>query len=127
MVELKKHVFPRLRKDLGKVTPVLFDCSVEPAWLSYASVLLGVIDDPAMPTSLLRGMSAKPFCCSVMVSSAVAGTIPSAAAAPRFMPSATLLLLPLPTAASFFPDPSKPSAVLTNTWPASLSLCSLRC
>jgi len=103
---LKKHVFPRFCKDHGEVTPPLLDCSVGPAWLSSASVYLGVTDDLSMSKSFLRDVSAKPFCCGVMASfSAVAGTIPPATAAPRCMPAAALLLPPLPAPTSSAPDP----------------------
>jgi hypothetical protein len=51
----------------------------DPRFFSSASVLLRVTDDPAIPNSFLRDVSAEPFCCGVMACfSAVAGTIPPA-------------------------------------------------
>jgi hypothetical protein len=38
IVALKKHVFPRFCKDLGKVVFPLLNCSVGPACLASASV-----------------------------------------------------------------------------------------
>jgi len=129
MVALKKHVFPRFRKDRGKVTPPCLDCHVRTVLPSSTSFLHCVVDDPAVPDSLLRGLSAEPsvgnsFCCCVVAFlPAAATTFPYASVVPPSMPTAALLSQPLPAPSSESPDPSMPSAfwqgsVLTFSWSA---------